>query len=163
LILRPSLDEIIAYRRQVDAALQEMLNGDIIQAQADLIVLGCQHEQQHQELLLTDLKYVFAQQSIPMALPIPLCEDAVAPLSESVVADAGDNTVAWQRWAGGLHAIGWDGQGFAYDNEGPRHQVMVPSFEIASRAVSCGDWLAFINDGGYQQPLIWLDDGWAAC
>ena len=122
----------------------------------DLVELGLHHEQQHQELLLMDIKHV-------------LWTNPLRPAYRSVRAgDGGDERPAqWIEHDGGLVEIGHDrsgpeGPAFAFDNESPRHRVFLQRYAIADRPVTCGDWLEFIADGGYQRPDLWLSDGWAA-
>ena len=146
LITRPSLEEVLAYRAHVDAAMAEAC-GD--PALAGPIELGLHHEQQHQELILTDIKHAF------------FCN----PLLPAYRAEARASRKATPREdiaiPGGVAAIGHDGSGFAFDNEGPRHQVLLRPFRIASRPVTNGEYKAFIADGGYRRPEFWLSDGWA--
>jgi ergothioneine biosynthesis protein EgtB len=146
---RPSLGEVFAYRDYVDEHLRHALRNDRLSAEAKTIVeLGLHHEQQHQELLLTDMKHAFACN--PM---LPVYRDApwhmVAPHEST-----------WIEFDEGLHAIGHDSVTFAYDNESPRHRVFLAEFAIASRLVTCGDYLNFIEDGGYRRPQLWLSEGW---
>lgn len=149
LLSRPSLDEVKAYRRLVDAALADLLPHASTQAQA-LIELGCHHEQQHQELLLTDILHAFSCNPLLPAYDASTPKKAVAPEQ------------AWLKHAGGIVDIGHGGDGFAFDNEGPRHQALVAHFEISNRLVTCGEYADFIEAGGYREPLLWLSDGWAA-
>src|SRR6185437_4935767 len=114
------------------------------------IVLGLNHEQQHQELLLTDLKHAFAINPLRprYRASSPRPEGAPPPLH-------------WIDSPGGLRWIGHDGPAFAYDNEMPRHRVFLAPFQLASRLVTCGEYRAFIEDGGYGRPEVWLSEGWA--
>jgi ergothioneine biosynthesis protein EgtB len=121
-------------------------------ALADLIALGINHEQQHQELLLTDILSLFAANPLRPAYRKPL------PKPEPVEAAAEAQFIAFD---GGIRAIGYDGAGFSYDNEGPRHEVLLYPYRLASRCVTNGEWLAFMQAGGYREPLVWLADGWA--
>jgi len=148
LLSRPALAEVKAYRAHVDAALADLLPHASAEAQA-LIELGCHHEQQHQELLLTDILHAFS------CNPLLPAYDARAP-EKVQVAEA-----AWLKHAGGIVEVGHGGDGFAFDNEGPRHQVLLAPFEIANRLVTCGEFADFIASGGYREPLLWLSDGWA--
>ena len=149
LLSRPSLDEIRAYRQHVDAALADLLPSAPPEALA-LVVLGCHHEQQHQELLLTDILHAFS------CNPLLPAYDATPP--QQVAAPE----QAWLKHPGGIVDIGHDGNGFAFDNEGPRHQALVMPFDISNRLVTCGEYADFIEAGGYREPLLWLSDGWAA-
>ncbi|MFN8010111.1 MAG: ergothioneine biosynthesis protein EgtB [Holophagaceae bacterium] len=148
LLTRPSLDEVMAYRRHVDAAMARLLDaGDTA---PDLLDLGLNHEQQHQELLLTDLKALFAQNPLKPAYggtPVPS-----GPAAEQ----------AWRAFPGGLVEVGSEGGAFAFDNEGPRHRVFLEAFAIAARPATCREWLAFMEAGGYRRPELWLSDGWDA-
>jgi ergothioneine biosynthesis protein EgtB len=155
LITRPSLDEVYAYRASVDHAMQsyfetagESLDADV----ADVIELGINHEQQHQELILTDIKYALAQNPLR-----PAYREGVAISSSSSV-----QAMEWLNHPGGLEWVGHDGDGFAFDNEGPRHRVFVSPYQLASRLVTSGEYTAFIDDGGYARPELWLSDGWSA-
>ena len=149
MLTRPSLDEIMAWRGHVDAAMQtvlDTLDDDVLQAS---ILLGLHHEQQHQELILTDIKHAF------FANPLLPAYD------ENVRTPALEQTQDWHTHPGGLVEIGHGAQDFCFDNERPRHGVMLRPFRIASRPASNGEYLAFIEDGGYRRPEFWLSDGWA--
>ena len=151
LLTRPSADEVRAYREHVDAALERLCERGIEPWAAELIELGINHEQQHQELLLTDILSLFASEPLKPAYAranpgVAMAE--VAPLE-------------WVSFDGGIFAVGHDGDGFAYDNEGPRHDQLVRPFELANRCVTNSEWIAFIHDGGYSTPTLWLTDGWA--
>ena len=117
----------------------------------DLIALGCHHEQQHQELLLTDVLHLFAQSPLKPAYKDP----APAPVVENA-ADA-----AYLEFGGTISEIGHDGAGFGFDCEGPRHRALIEPFRLADRLVTNREWIAFIEDGGYRKPLLWLSQGWA--
>ncbi|QCO66707.1 ergothioneine biosynthesis protein EgtB [Luteimonas yindakuii] len=153
---RPSLDEVLAYRHAVDACVQARLDaGDLDDTARRNLLLALQHEQQHQELLLTDIKHAFWCNPLRPAyredLPVPAPAEA-PPLQWIGV----EETLAW------IGAPAWPGaDGFAYDNESPRHRVVVPAHALASRPVSNAEYRAFVEDGGYRQPLLWLSDGWA--
>jgi ergothioneine biosynthesis protein EgtB len=148
LLSRPSLDEVRAYRRHVDAALADLLPQAAPEVLA-LIELGCHHEQQHQELLLTDILHAFS------------C-NPLLPAYREHLPDKGESAEpAWLAHPGGQVDIGHAGPGFAFDNEGPRHAVLLQPFEITSHLISCGEFADFIAEGGYRQPLLWLSDGWA--
>jgi ergothioneine biosynthesis protein EgtB len=152
LLTRPSLQTVFRYRTHVDAAICDLLQATPSPAAAELIELGCHHEQQHQELLLTDILHLFAQNPLrpiykaPEPLPV-----APRPLSKP----------AYVSFEGGLSSIGHSGEGFAFDCEGPRHQIFMEPFRLADRLVTNGEWLEFISDGGYRNPLLWLSAGWA--
>ncbi|MEX2629182.1 MAG: ergothioneine biosynthesis protein EgtB [Tistlia sp.] len=148
LVTRPTVAEVLDYRAGVDAAMARLLDSG--EAPADLIELGCHHEMQHQELLLTDLLHVLSHNPL---LPV---YRAPTPLASVEAAPAG-----WQRFEGGIVEIGHGGDSFAYDCEGPRHQALLRPYELATRAVTCGEWLEFMADGGYETPGLWLMDGFA--
>jgi ergothioneine biosynthesis protein EgtB len=148
LLTRPPSERIDEYRAHVDASMARLLR-DPPNAAALLIELGLQHEQQHQELLLTDMLHAFAQ----------------SPLSPAVLPDwrepeGATGPTRFIALAGGLCRIGHDGVGFCFDNEMPRHGIYLEPFEIADRLVRNSDWLAFIVDGGYRTPTLWMSDGW---
>jgi ergothioneine biosynthesis protein EgtB len=154
LVSRPALDEVYRYRSHVDTRMQALLDsGD--EARLDglepLVELGLHHEQQHQELILTDLKYTLACNPLKPAYHQRRVEPAGA---------AGD--LRWHEFDEGLHWIGHDGGGFAFDNESPRHRVFTEAFRLADRLTTNGEYLAFIEDGGYSRPELWLSDGWTA-
>lgn len=158
MLSRPSLDEVHAYRRHVDARLLELVAGADLPLLVEIapeITLGLNHEQQHQELLLTDILHAF---SLNPLLPAYRDDGAAPRMPAGPVAGA----PRWLAHAGGIVEIGHDGNGFAFDNEGPRHQALVRPFEIADRLVSNRDYAAFIADGGYSTAALWLSDGWAA-
>jgi ergothioneine biosynthesis protein EgtB len=152
LLSRPALGEVYAYRRHVDEAVERWFaSGRLDDATRRTIVeWGIQHEQQHQELILTDVKHLFSlNPMLPAYRPAKTsCEEAIAPTSR------------WLSFDEGLYEIGFAGEGFAYDNELPRHRVFLESFQLASRPVTSGGFLEFIEDGGYQRPELWLSDGW---
>jgi ergothioneine biosynthesis protein EgtB len=146
MLARPALDEVLAYRAHVDEAMAALLGRPEL---AGLIELGLAHEQQHQELLLTDIKHALWSN--------PLGPAYVAPSpSAGSGSDAG-----WIEHPGGIARIGHAGGGFAFDNEGPSHRVLLEPFALADRLVSNAEWDAFIADGGYRTPALWLSDGWA--
>jgi ergothioneine biosynthesis protein EgtB len=157
LLTRPPLREVQAYRAHVDQAVQAFIAGaspDAWAAAAPLLELGLQHEQQHQELIATDILHAFSCNPLlpawqPQEPPALRLAGAAAPLR-------------WLPHPGGTLQAGHAGDGFAFDNETPRHAVLLRPFELADRLVTCGEYLAFIEDGGYQQPTLWLSDGWAA-
>jgi ergothioneine biosynthesis protein EgtB len=154
LLTRPSAEEVKAYRDHVDAAMQTLIadaDADTWSQVAPLIVLGLHHEQQHQELLLMDILHAFSHNS-------------VAPAYQAYRSSAARKTpeLRWFDHDGGLVEIGHDGSEFAFDNEGPRHQVHLAPFRLASRLVTNGEWKDFMADGGYHRPELWLSDGWAA-
>lgn len=152
LLTRPTVDEVLAYRRAVDARLADLASSPRLAEVEAALELGLHHEQQHQELLLTDLKHLFAQNALlPSYRREGRAPDRDAPASK----------LAWIAQKGGVARIGDEGRGFAFDNERPRHDVLVRPFALASRAVTCGEYRAFIEDGGYTRPELWLSDGWS--
>ncbi len=151
LLTRPSADEVRAYRDHVDAALARLCARDLAPRAAELIELGINHEQQHQELLLTDILSLFGAEPLK-----PAYADAGPGVATREAAP-----VKWVSFDGGIFEVGHDGDGFAYDNEGPRHEELVRPFKLADRCVTNSEWIAFIEDGGYETPTLWLADGWA--
>jgi ergothioneine biosynthesis protein EgtB len=150
LVTRPGVLNVATYRSHVERAVAHALESDVLDNRAlELVELGCHHEQQHQELLLMDIKHLFAQNRFePIYVQRPLEEEPTrGPLS-------------WRSVDGGLYEVGHDGNGFAFDNEGPRHRVYLEPFQIAGRAVTNADWLDFMADDGYHRPDLWLSDGW---
>lgn len=151
LLSRPTLDEVLAYRRHVDMRIVELLDGGggIPADLAALMVVGINHEEQHQELILTDLKHMLSCNPLRPAYGKrwPLAPTSPQPLT-------------WHCYDDGLRWIGHDGHGFAFDNESPRHREFVAAFELASRPVTNGEFRAFIEDGGYRRPDLWLSLGW---
>lgn len=149
MLTRPSLDEIRAYRAHVDAAMAEVLPGLGGEARA-LVELGCHHEQQHQELLLTDILHLFSRNPLrPAVWAAPK-----RPLS------AVSGPANWNEHEGGVVWVGHAGPDFAFDCEGPRHETLLRPYALADRPVTNGEWIAFIADGGYRDPRFWLSDGW---
>lgn len=155
LLSRPTLAEVWRYREHVDRAMRAFIEGAGAAAfapAAPLVELGLHHEQQHQELMLTDLKHAFSLNPLaPAWRPrLALARSAAAP------------PLRWLDFDGGVVEVGHGGPGFAFDNEGPRHALLLQPWRLASRPVSCGEYLEFIRDGGYRCPALWLSDGWAA-
>ena len=148
MITRPTKDEILAYRAHVDEAMEPLIEGGDC---ADLVALGCAHEQQHQELLLTDIKHALFQNPLGPAM------FADAPR----IAPAARVEPHWIEHPGGIARIGHQAEGFAYDCEGPAHRILLEPFALRSTLVTNREWDAFIADGGYDNPLLWLSDGWA--
>ena len=149
LLTRPSLDEICVWRAHVDAGVQSALPS-LSPAAHMLVELGIQHEQQHQELLLTDLKHLFAQNPLgPAVWDVQIAREVRQ-----------FPAMKWVKGAEGVIAVGHDGEGFAFDCEGPRHEALLTPHALASRPVSNCEWQEFIADGGYHTPSLWLSDGW---
>ncbi len=156
LLTRPTLDVVLAYRRHVDQAMQAMLARPLSAELSALIELGLAHEQQHQELILTDLLHLFAQNPLrPAARP----GTHATPLAVSA---APTTATQWVDFDACQTTIGEAPEHFHFDHEGPRHRVLLRPFRLARRPVSNRDWLAFIDAGGYQNPSHWLSDGWTA-
>ena len=157
-LTRPSLDAVMAYRRHVDAAVAEWLAGaspEQIGAHLDVILTGFAHEEQHQELFLTDIKHVLSRNSFPeVAFPL----DARAETRPAVAASPAPD---WVAFDGGRRNFGHGGSGFAFDHEGPEHEAMLTPFALAAHPVTNAQYLAFIEDGGYERAELWLSDGWA--
>jgi len=151
LLTRPSLQEVLLYRAHVDRAMEELLRGDVAPTLRSLIELGIQHEQQHQELLLTDLLHLFAQNPL---------RPAVRPAKHSLTSNSSGIETGWLDFPGGEMQIGHDGQGFAFDLELPCHTVHLRPFRLATRPVTNREWSEFIAAGGYSDPALWLSDGW---
>lgn len=151
LLTRPTAAEVGEYRAAVDAAMAEVLDAGVDDEVAEVVTLGLHHEQQHQELLLMDIKHVLGTN--PLRPPYSLAMPAPAPEADPL---------RWLDGAEGLAEIGHDGDGFSYDNERPRHTVLLHPHRLADRLVTNGEWQAFIDDDGYRRPELWLSDGWAS-
>ena len=155
LLTRPTSDEVAHYRAHVDDALQSFLseqNSKLDDEITSIIELGINHEQQHQELLLTDILALFAKS------PLKPAYRASATTTQTSRTVTKPN---WFDFDGGVFDIGHNGKGFHYDNEGPQHQVLLQPYKLADTLVTNADWLEFIADGGYNKPTLWLSDGWA--
>ncbi len=150
MVTRPSLAEVLDYRAAVDAALIDALP-DLPEAAMALVALGCHHEEQHQELLLTDILHLFSCNPV---------EPAMWPGERKVPVEM-PGPMRWIEGVEGVAEIGAQGDGFTFDCEGPRHRVLLHRHAIADRTVTNGEWAAFIADGGYRDPRHWLSDGWA--
>ena len=153
LLSRPSCADVASYRGHVDAAAARLIDAasdDVWAEMAPLVELGCHHEQQHQELILMDIKHVF---SVNPLLP------AYQPPRRRAAGNA--TPLEWAEFPGGLAEIGHDGENFAFDNETPRHRVWLEPYRLATRPVTCGEFAAFIAAGGYREPEHWLSEGWA--
>ena len=149
LLTRPPLSAVLDYRAHVDAALEPLLAAK--GAWSPLVELGLQHEQQHQELIVTDVKHLLSRNPLkPSYLP-------AWPLTPVAARDPG-----WCEHPGGIVDVGHDGTGFAFDNEGPRHRALLHPFALATHPVSNGEYAAFVEDGGYRRPEHWLSLGWDA-
>ena len=152
LLTRPSVDEIFQYRSSIDDLVLEVLrnvdsdNDHLL----DILELGLNHEQQHQELMQTDIKHLFAQNPLypPLSPYKPGSNGNLRPKS-------------WINYEGGIHHIGHEGTGFSFDNESPRHRVFLEPYAICDQLVTNGDFLEFVHDRGYQRPELWLSMGWS--
>ena len=156
MVTRPTVADVTAYRAHVDAHMERLLSG-AAPRKADVdpavVEIGLQHEQQHQELLVTDVKHMLSMSPLH---PV---------YRERQDGGSAAGAVPAMRWVGveeGVYEVGHAGQGFAYDNEGPRHKVYVPACEIATRPVTNAEYQAFMDDGGYRRADLWLSDGWAS-
>jgi ergothioneine biosynthesis protein EgtB len=155
-LTRPTLKEILAYRAHVDERMNVLVDGGRANETGEaheiqrVIEIGLQHEQQHQELILTDIKHLFAQNAL-----LPAYRPSLSISSESA------DELGWIQLPEGVHKIGYEGEGFYYDNERPIHRVFVEPCLIADRLISNGEYREFIADGGYRRPDLWLDLGWA--
>ena len=153
LLTRPSLTDVLEYRRAVDERVANLIDRVTEKDAArmvKIVELGLNHEQQHQELILTDAKALFAANPLaPMYRPTVESNETTNP-----------PPIAWIPFDGGVTDIGHDGPGFCYDNERPRHRVWLNSFQISDRTVTNSEFLEFINDDGYQRAKLWLSDGW---
>lgn len=151
MITRPGLADVLAYRRHVDAQMMELLASHDGQDErlVEITEIGIQHEQQHQELILTDIKHV-------------LSRSPLRPTYREGTFVRGDDEVSpkWSSYDEGIYRIGHEGDGFCFDNELPRHRAFLESFQLASQLVTCGDYLRFIAEGGYDRPELWLSLGW---
>jgi ergothioneine biosynthesis protein EgtB len=154
LLSRPTVAEVYAYRRAVDERMLALIGSADDRTLATIVPvaeIGLNHEEQHQELLLTDIKHAFGLNPL---------RPRYAPPGEEPRADA--TPAEWEYHAEGVRWVGHDGSGFAFDNEGPRHRAIFAAFEVASRPVNNGEYLCFVEDDGYERPELWLSDGWAS-
>ena len=156
MITRPTVDEVGGYRRAVDGRMVALLDGGVPVELDALVELGLHHEEQHQELLLMDAKHLLHQNPLRPAY-------AAAPADPSTATRPPPGSgPRWIGHDGGTVEVGHDGGAFSFDNELPRHAELVEPFALADRLVTCGEWLEFMDDGGYRRPELWLSDGWAA-
>jgi ergothioneine biosynthesis protein EgtB len=155
LLTRPTVGEVFEYRHAVDGRISRLLNhpgDDDSQELARVVELGINHEQQHQELMLTDIKHVYSCNPL-----FPTYRQLPAPPS----ATNAKPSSCWSAFDGGVVEIGHTGRAFAFDNERPRHKTLLQPFEIQNRLITTGDFLEFVNDGGYRRPGLWLSLGWS--
>lgn len=156
-LTRPGLEEVLSYRAHVDRAVSDWFDqasGEAIERYRTVIETGIAHEEQHQELFLTDIKHVLSRNSFPQtayARTLDAAPDLIATRPDPV----------WLSFEGGLSEFGHEGDAFAFDNEGPRHKAWLDPFALACRPVSNAEYLAFIEDGGYERPEFWFSEGWA--
>lgn len=153
MLSRPTVDEVYRYRSHVDGALLDLLENPPEEHTFDIherVKLGIEHEVQHQELLLMDTRYNFSINPLK-----PAYHSSLAQASDTPVPNMG-----WQEFAGGIVEIGHTGKEFSYDNECPRHRTLLQNFRLGTRLVTNAEYLAFIDDGGYQRADLWLSDGW---
>ena len=153
LLTRPPLDEVLDYRHEVDAHFGRFFEGASdaeVEKAAPLVRIGLNHEQQHQELMMTDILHVYWNNPLRPAY----CEQTPSKAEPAL-------PIEWHGYPEGLSRIGFGGGGFGFDNEQPRHRHFVHTFELASRLVTAGELMEFIADGGYERPELWLSDAWA--
>ncbi len=152
LLSRPTVADIYRYRAHVDEHMTRLFPAASAGSDTEVaatVLLGLNHEQQHQELIITDLKHAWAA-------------NPLHPVYREAISDSGQPPAAsWLHFSEGLNWVGHDGNGFAFDNESPRHQVFQHGFQLASRLVTNADYLAFVTDDGYDRPELWLSEGWA--
>ncbi len=153
LVSRPGIEEIARYRIHVDRAMEQLLTRPLDPRTHELVTLGLHHEQQHQELLLMDIKHVLWHNPV---------RRSYGNLTEPEPPGTALTPAEWVEHPGGLVEIGHQGPGFSFDNERPRHPVYLQPFALSDRVVTCSEWTSFIEDGGYQRADLWLSDGWAA-
>ncbi len=157
MLSRPSLDEVRAYRRYVDAHMAQLLAGATLpRERLELIGLGINHEQQHQELIITDLKHLLSRNPLQPAY-------VAAPVARGVDGEGPSAAAEWLSLPDGIRQIGHAGDGFRFDNEEPRHRVFIDAYEMAARPVTVGEYADFIADGGYRRAELWLSEGWDLC
>ncbi|AWW00050.1 ergothioneine biosynthesis protein EgtB [Arcticibacterium luteifluviistationis] len=149
LITRPSVEMVYKYRAVVNKQMELLLQENDSEEVMELVILGINHEQQHQELLLTDLKYTFSR------------NPTYPEWQKEPLVSSNNQSESWLKVSEGVYEIGFDGSGFSFDNELGRHKVYLNDFEIANSLVTNGDFIEFINDGGYQKSEFWLYEGWA--
>src|SRR3954468_13375862 len=153
LITRPSVNDVADYRRHVDAAVESLIGEASAAAWpeiARILEIGLNHEEQHQELMLTDILHAFAQNPTNPAYDASWQRPKANPKEGYI------------ELPEGIHTVGHQSEGYCFDNEGPSHRVLVGPVKIARSLVTNAEWLAFVNDGGYADPMLWLSDGWAA-
>jgi len=158
LISRPTVSQAQRYRASVDSHIDDLLSSpdeSLLDEIEPILVLGFHHEQQHQELLITDIKHVLAQNPL-----YPVFREPKTGVRSSATPGSQSSPLQFIDFEEGIVGIGHDGDGFAYDNEGPRHRALVPAFSLATRPVTNAEYIAFIEDNGYRRPEFWLSLGW---
>ena len=150
MLTRPTVAEVKAYRVYVDAAMEELLESLDDAEMLRILEIGLNHEQQHQELILTDIKHMLSQNPL-----FPKYKEG------GIAAAINPGELEWTQFDGGLVEVGTNTEDFHFDNEGPRHRVFLESFNLANRLVTNAEYLQFVDDGGYEQPTLWLSEGWA--
>ena len=159
LLSRPTVQQVMAYRAQIDERMHALLQRDDLSPEIqNVITLGLNHEQQHQELLLTDLKHLFSCNPL---LPAYVRECGELAATHAARPAGSSSALTFKSFDGGLIEIGYPGGGFCFDNELPRHRTYTEPFRLANRAVTNGEYVEFIRAGGYENPVHWLSDGWA--
>lgn len=153
---RPSLDEVLQYREHVDAGIEKLLDGDPDHEALRRIILGANHEEQHQELLLTDILHAFFTNPLK-----PAYKERAADTKDAERANAGSD-LKFVQFEGGLLEFGHGGDKFCFDNELPRHKAWLETYSLAQRLITCGEFAEFIADGGYKRAELWLSAGWDA-
>jgi ergothioneine biosynthesis protein EgtB len=167
LLTRPTVEEVFEYRRAIDARLADLEASNraasaVTEEIAAALELGLHHEEQHQELLLTDIKHLFGANPLKPAYRLsPNAKRSGRNGAPPPEAPEGDQALRWIAFDEGVAEIGHAGPGFSFDNENPVHKVYLAPFVIGSRLVTCAEYLAFVLDGGYRQPNLWLSEGWA--
>ena len=159
LLSRPTVEEIHAYRDHVDQHMLELIDGAQGERWTEIaarVTLGLNHEEQHQELLLTDIKHLFSINPLR-----PAYRESIAPAAAGAPSQSAPHS-AWSAWPAGVYEIGHEGGGFAFDNESPRHRVYLNAFRVASRLTTNAEYLEFMDAGGYRNPALWLSQGWQA-
>jgi ergothioneine biosynthesis protein EgtB len=159
---RPPLDEILRYRAHVDEAIERMLERGADPEALKRVELGVNHEEQHQELLLTDVLHAFFTNPLRPVYNQGPKEQGNKGTRQRGGAERGSSAMKFLRFEGGLHEAGHAGEGFCFDNELPRHRVWLEPYALADRLVTCGEFAEFIADGGYRRAEFWLSDGWNA-
>src|SRR4051812_41161075 len=146
---RPSLDEVLAYRQYVDQFMLQLLHNELPSEIESVVTLGLNHEQQHQELIVTDIKHALWSNKLRPAYT-----------EQRPSENGGTPKQQWLEYSEGVYQIGYEGEGFAFDNETPRHKVYVHDFQLASRLITNAEYMQFILDGGYRRAELWLSEGW---